>query len=172
MHHFNQPFRIFFVSVYVYHDSHNRTIIFSLIVNSNCYPFVSAKICSQIHSAVSPCHVSQQQQQQTATCSGQTATNGHRSKIQSGSVKHRVQEERHRHKDRLVPLGDENESMAASFPNMNLTNPIKGLVSKKRNRYKKDGFNLDLTCILFMAFSLIKIWDIDVVFVSLTHVQI
>ncbi|XP_019868746.2 phosphatidylinositol 3,4,5-trisphosphate 3-phosphatase and dual-specificity protein phosphatase PTEN isoform X1 [Aethina tumida] len=110
-----------------------------------------AKICSQIHSAVSPCHVSQQQQQQqqqqTATCSGQTATNGHRSKIQSGSVKHRVQEERHRHKDRLVPLGDENESMAASFPNMNLTNPIKGLVSKKRNRYKKDGFNLDLTYI-------------------------
>ncbi|CAG9763109.1 unnamed protein product [Ceutorhynchus assimilis] len=37
--------------------------------------------------------------------------------------------------------------MAGSFSNMNLTNPIKGLVSKKRNRYKQDGFNLDLTYI-------------------------
>lgn len=32
---------------------------------------------------------------------------------------------------------------------MNITNSIKGLVSKRRNRYKQDGFNLDLTCILF-----------------------
>ncbi|XP_060521197.1 phosphatidylinositol 3,4,5-trisphosphate 3-phosphatase and dual-specificity protein phosphatase PTEN isoform X2 [Cylas formicarius] len=39
------------------------------------------------------------------------------------------------------------EVMATSFSNMNLTNPIKGLVSKKRNRYKQDGFNLDLTYI-------------------------
>ncbi|XP_018320385.1 phosphatidylinositol 3,4,5-trisphosphate 3-phosphatase and dual-specificity protein phosphatase PTEN isoform X3 [Agrilus planipennis] len=37
--------------------------------------------------------------------------------------------------------------MSNSFPNMNITNPIKGLVSKRRNRYKKDGFNLDLTYI-------------------------
>ncbi|XP_028138558.1 phosphatidylinositol 3,4,5-trisphosphate 3-phosphatase and dual-specificity protein phosphatase PTEN isoform X1 [Diabrotica virgifera virgifera] len=37
--------------------------------------------------------------------------------------------------------------MATSFSNMNITNPIKGLVSKRRNRYKKDGFNLDLTYI-------------------------
>lgn len=40
------------------------------------------------------------------------------------------------------------DRMATSFSNMNLTNPIKGLVSKRRYRYKKDGFNLDLTCIL------------------------
>nr|ALE20565.1 PTEN [Leptinotarsa decemlineata] len=37
--------------------------------------------------------------------------------------------------------------MATSFSTMNITNPLKGLVSKRRNRYKKDGFNLDLTYI-------------------------
>lgn len=41
----------------------------------------------------------------------------------------------------------------ANFGNMNITNSIKGLVSKRRNRYKKDGFNLDLTCILFLNFA-------------------
>lgn len=31
-----------------------------------------------------------------------------------------------------------------------MSNPIKGLVSKRRKRYTQDGFNLDLTCILSM----------------------
>jgi hypothetical protein len=30
-----------------------------------------------------------------------------------------------------------------------MANPIKTMVSKKRKRYTQDGFNLDLTCILF-----------------------
>lgn len=33
--------------------------------------------------------------------------------------------------------------------NMKMANPIKGLVSKRRKRYTQDGFNLDLTCILY-----------------------
>lgn len=38
--------------------------------------------------------------------------------------------------------------MANTISNMKMTNPIKGLISKRRRRYTKDGFNLDLTCIL------------------------
>ncbi|XP_014246713.1 phosphatidylinositol 3,4,5-trisphosphate 3-phosphatase and dual-specificity protein phosphatase PTEN isoform X2 [Cimex lectularius] len=38
-------------------------------------------------------------------------------------------------------------AMASTITNMKVTNPIKGLVSKRRKRYTKDGFNLDLTYI-------------------------
>lgn len=38
-----------------------------------------------------------------------------------------------------------------AIPNIKMTNPIKKLVSKQRIRYTKDGFNLDLTCILLFV---------------------
>ncbi|XP_031778326.1 phosphatase and tensin homolog isoform X3 [Nasonia vitripennis] len=38
-------------------------------------------------------------------------------------------------------------SMANTISNMKMTNPIKGLVSKRRKRFTADGFNLDLTYI-------------------------
>lgn len=33
-----------------------------------------------------------------------------------------------------------------TLTNIKMTNAIKGLVSKKKKRYKQDGFNLDLSC--------------------------
>lgn len=41
--------------------------------------------------------------------------------------------------------------MANTISNMKMTNPLKGLVSKKRKRYTQDGFNLDLSCILLVG---------------------
>lgn len=38
--------------------------------------------------------------------------------------------------------------MANSMTNIKIKNPIKIYVSKHRRRYMKDGFNLDLACIL------------------------
>lgn len=43
-------------------------------------------------------------------------------------------------------------SMANTISNMKMTNPIKGLVSKRRKRFTEDGFDLDLSCILFAMF--------------------
>lgn len=42
-------------------------------------------------------------------------------------------------------------SLMDTISNMKMTNPIKGLVSKRRKRYTEDGYNLDLTCILFVV---------------------
>lgn len=42
--------------------------------------------------------------------------------------------------------------MANTISNIKMSNPIKNLVSKRRKRYVQDGYNLDLTCILFQTF--------------------
>lgn len=84
----------------------------------------SSKICGQLHSVVTPLHVSHEPTSSSNNLNGHLPVQNHCNRPNSAN-------------------------MATSFPNMNITNPIRGLVSKKRNRYKQDGFNLDLTCILF-----------------------
>ncbi|CAH2093242.1 unnamed protein product [Euphydryas editha] len=51
----------------------------------------------------------------------------------------------------LLPRRVHLSAMANSISNIKMTNPIKGMVSRRRKRYVKDGFNLDLACILFVS---------------------
>lgn len=45
-----------------------------------------------------------------------------------------------------------------AISNIKMTNPIKKLVSKQRKRYTQDGFNLDLTCILYYILNNLQIF--------------
>lgn len=47
-----------------------------------------------------------------------------------------------------------------AISNIKMTNPIKKLVSKQRKRYTQDGFNLDLTCILYYILNNIQIFKL------------
>lgn len=66
------------------------------------------------------------------------------------------------HKENSTEIVSSVETNAGENPQLHhcqgykkMANPIKGLVSKRRKRYTQDGFNLDLTCILFKFINII-----------------
>lgn len=63
-------------------------------------------------------------------------------------------------------------SMANTISNMKMTNPIKGLVSKRRKRFTEDGFNLDLTCKLFLILFKTHLFSSGTILILTTFLQI
>lgn len=63
-------------------------------------------------------------------------------------------------------------SMANTISNMKMTNPIKGLVSKRRKRFTEDGFNLDLTCKLFLILFKTHLFSSGSILILTTFLQI
>lgn len=55
-----------------------------------------------------------------------------------------------------------------TISNMKMTNPIKGLVSKRRKRYMADGFNLDLACILYIQMFYYQNLHLSIIFNALS----
>nr|XP_022900352.1 phosphatidylinositol 3,4,5-trisphosphate 3-phosphatase and dual-specificity protein phosphatase PTEN isoform X2 [Onthophagus taurus] len=102
------------------------------------------KICSSLQSAVSPLHI--QQHPIPIEVENNVVAVANKSDPLNGGIAPPL----------LLPLTTVSENCGSSSGNnkglvdqkrQSMSNAIKQMVSKRRNRYKKDGFNLDLTYI-------------------------